>query len=326
MSSHKLLCWTAAFSAVFCLVFLFSCRNQEKDVTAAGDEALLFSKAKLKKDPILTIEDKTFFNSDFIAYLKENQGEAASRLSADSLSPLFDRFLEEKILLAGAVKKGISVNPEEMKNYLEKTGLVSNPDRTADSTVPGYVIDNLMVEKYLSDLIRNLTVEEQEIKEYYEQNKKNFLLPERVQVSQIMVSTEDRAVDLLRKLENAGETEFRRLAREESVGPEAIKGGLMGIFKPGDLPYDMEKMIFSLKEGMVSPVVESAYGFHLFRLDKTYPPQLKPMAEVAAAIRGIVLENKVKNLIEKHLVELKNSLNWQVHQENLFFKYQRTDK
>jgi parvulin-like peptidyl-prolyl isomerase len=152
------------------------------------------------------------------------------------------------------------------------------------------------------------------------------LLPERVQVSQILVPTEERAVAVLRRIENAPEQEFRKAAREESSGPEAFKGGMMGVYRQGDLPYDMEKVIFALDVGKISQVVESAYGYHIFRLDRKFPPQLQSPAEAASAIRIKILERKIKEALAVHLGGLKDTLNWKTYPDNLFFSYQRLDQ
>jgi parvulin-like peptidyl-prolyl isomerase len=130
-------------------------------------------------------------------------------------------------------------------------------------------------------------------------------------------------VEVLRRLGDTSEEEFRRIARQESAGPEAFKGGAMGVFKAGDLPYEMEKVVFSLGEGRLSPVVESSYGYHIFRVDLKLPPQLLPEAEAAPSIRLKLLDGKVKDAQAAHLEELKGTLSWSSHPDGLSFVYQR---
>jgi len=148
----------------------------------------------------------------------------------------------------------------------------------------------------------------------------------RIQVSETLVDTEEKAVSVLRRLDRAGEPEFRKIALEESIGPEAPKGGVMGVFQQGDLPADMEKVIFSLDEGRTSQVVESSYGFHIFRLDRKYPPALRDESEAAAEIHKRILAQKMKDALALHLAGLKDTLSWQAFPENLFFAYQRLDE
>ena len=285
--------------------------------------------ARLKRGPVLRVESREFGNDDLAAYVKLTGGNEAGRLSTESLSRLFDRFVDDRILLEAARERNMTLTEDEKKNYLaklagESDGGTSGPPGGAPA--PESLFDGLLVEKYTYQVIKDVRAEDAEIRAYYEERKREFLLPERVQVSQILVPTEQRAVAVLRRIENAPEAEFRKAAREESSGPEAFKGGVMGVYKQGDLPYDMEKVIFALDPGKTSQVVESSYGYHIFRLDKKYPPQLQSLDEAAPAARIKVLERKIKEALAVHLGGLKDTLSWKVFPENLFFDYLRSDQ
>jgi hypothetical protein len=315
-----------AFLAVFCLL-VSGCNREEKENPVS--RVANYGQAKIKRGPILRVESLEFTNDDLAAYIKTTGGNEAKRLSDESLSRLFDRFVDEKILLEAARQRNVTLTWDEKKNYLAKLASESNPDASApapEAAAPDYIFDSLLVEKYTYQVIKDIRVDDAEVQAYYDEHKKDFLLPERVQVSQILVQTEQRAVAVLRQIENAPEGEFRKAAREESSGPEAFKGGMMGIYKRGDLPYDMEKVIFALDEGKVSQVVESSYGYHVFRLDKRFPPQLQSVSEAAPAVRIKVLEQKIKEALAVHLGGLKDTLGWKTFPENLFFAYQRLDQ
>jgi parvulin-like peptidyl-prolyl isomerase len=187
------------------------------------------------------------------------------------------------------------------------------------------LFDRPLIEKYIYPLLKDIRVQDEEVRTTYEEHKRDFLLSERVKVSQILLETEEKAVEVLRNLENAVEEEFRKVAQEESAGPEAFKGGEMGIFKNGDLPYEMEKVIFALEEGKLSRVVESSYGYHIFRLDKKFPPELLSEVDAAPSIRVRILDGKVKEAQASHLEGLKRSLTWSSYPKMLNFTYQRNE-
>ena len=63
----------------------------------------------------------------------------------------------------------------------------------------------------------------------------------------------------------AGE-DFGKVAREVSIGPEAARGGDLGFFERGVMPEVIDRMVFSLPVGKVSDVVQSPYGFHIFKV------------------------------------------------------------
>jgi parvulin-like peptidyl-prolyl isomerase len=319
---------TAALAALAIIGLLASGCNREEKANPVSRVAN-YVQGKLNRGPILRVEALDFTNGDLVAYVKAMGGNEAKSLSAESLSRLFDRFVDEKILLEAARQRNLSLTSEEKKNYLAKLAGESNPGDAApgpQASAPDSMFDGLLVEKYTFQVIKDIRVDDAEVQAYYDEHKKDFLLPERVQVSQILVPTEERAVAVLRRIENAPEQEFRKAAREESSGPEAFKGGMMGVYRQGDLPYDMEKVIFALDVGKISQVVESAYGYHIFRLDRKFPPQLQSPAEAAPAIRIKVLERKIKEALAVHLGGLKDTLRWKTYPDNLFFSYQRLDQ
>ncbi len=271
---------------------------------------------------VLEVEGTAYSNADLDSYFRDNAGK--SELSPASLSRLYDQFAEEKLLLAAARKQGVTLAPEEEKAYLEKLSGEAPPGEAGGlATGDPHLFDRPLIEKYSRRFLAGLRVGDDEAHSYYEEHKKDFLVPERVRVSQILLDTETKAVDVLRRLVGAPEEAFRKIALEESIGPEAFKGGAMGVFKAGDLPFEMEKVIFPLEEGRLSPVVESSYGYHIFRLDRRLPPQLLPEADAAPAIRLKVLDGKFKDALAAHLDELKRSLAWSSHPDRLPFVYQR---
>jgi len=275
---------------------------------------------------VLDVEGSAFTVSDFDRYVRTNAG--TGKLSDLALSRLFDKFVEEKLLLEAARRQGVSLTQEEKKDYLIKLAGESQPEEAAAPArgeQDESLFDRPLIDKYAYPLLKDIRVQDEEVRSYYEEHKKDFLLPERVRVSQVLLETEEKAVEVLKNLENATEEEFRKIAEEESAGPEAFKGGEMGVFKNGDLPYEMEKVIFALEEGRLSRVVESSYGFHVFRLDKRFPPELLSEEQAAPSIRVRILDGKVKEALASHLEELKGSLAWSSHPEMLNFAYQRNE-
>jgi parvulin-like peptidyl-prolyl isomerase len=295
-----------SLAAILVVVCIGACGNREK----AADRT------------ILEVEGTVYRNSDLDLYVRDNAGKG--ELSPASLSRLYDRFVEEKLLLAAARGQGVTLTSEERKAYRTKlSGEI--PPREPGQGVPDdeLMFDRPLIEKYSYRFLGVLGVRDDEVHAFYEEHKRDFLVPERVRVSQILLETENKAVEVLGRLGDASEEEFRRIARQESAGPEAFKGGAMGVFKAGDLPYEMEKVVFSLGEGRLSPVVESSYGYHIFRVDRKLPPQLLPEAEAAPSIRLKILDGKVKDAQAAHLEELKGTLSWSSHPDGLSFVYQR---
>lgn len=275
---------------------------------------------------ILRIGETEYRLSDFKKYIHTSFGEGAEELESLTLSRLFDEFFESRLLLEAAREKGVVVSEEEKKEYLEKLKQGEAGEESGElwEFDPGDLMEKLVIEKYLGELTQAITVTEEEIRRYYELHKSEFFLPERVQVSQILVPTEAEAVDIWEKVKGGTEEEFRAAARAKSIGPEAANGGEMGIFQKGQLPEEMDTAVFSLSEGEVSPVLESSYGFHIFRLDRKFDSEWLSLEEASASIRHLLLDTRIKQTIRLHVRSLEERLSWQIYPENLFFPYQRT--
>lgn len=307
-------------------LFLYtSCEIPE---SSEGNAGFSLTDAQNRKSTILKIGDTLYSNADFEKYVRATLGEDQEALTVVSLSRLFDNFVDEKILLHAARAQNMVLTEKEKEDYLAKlSDELSTEDRdvSLDEGDRDFLLERLLIEKYTYELVRNLEVQEEEIKGYYELHRRDFLQPERIKVSQILLETESKAIEILERVRNADEEGFRKMARDESVGLEALKGGEMGVFEMGQLPFEMEKVIFSLQEGELSPVVKTSYGYHIFRADKRFNPKLISEEEASASIREKILNSKIEERISRHLEDLKLSLVWSFYPLNLPFPYQRID-
>ncbi len=313
------------FLAGFFLFLFTFCGGKD---TKKGSESFDLGDAEKRDKIIMSVEDSIYFNSDFEKYVSVIFGDDLSDLTVISLSRLFDNFVEEKIFLQAAKNKNINLTWEEKEEYLAKLSdeLRSEGNKAQDEEMNTDVLfDKLLVEKYTYEFVKNIEVKEDEIKEYYKLHKRDFFQSEKVRVSQILLKTEDKALEILERVKTSTEESFRKIVREASTGLEANKGGEMGVFEMGQLPFEMEKVIFSLDEGEISSVLSSTYGFHIFRLDKRYESELISESDASLKVKMIILDQKTKQLLSMHLEELENSMEWNFYLENLIFPYQRND-
>ncbi len=107
---------------------------------------------------------------------------------------------------------------------------------------------------------------------------------EQVDVSHILVSykgasgadpsvtrTKEQALARIQELKariTAGSS-FEAIAHTESDGPSRTSGGSLGEVARGDMPPPFEQVAFSQKPGVVSDPVETQFGYHLIRVNKT---------------------------------------------------------
>jgi parvulin-like peptidyl-prolyl isomerase len=301
--------WIKNKAAVFiCIGLLWHC---SPDRAGNGSPALDPEGSQNNESLVLEIESAAYTLGDFSRYVGHTAGEEAKELDENTLSRLFDTFVDEKLLLA------------EARNRIGLEDQVPDEQLLTNSSMDPSLKNRRLIEWRTGELAAGVTVEPGEISAYYENNKRDFLRPARVKVSQILLDSEDKAVQALDNVKDGDESRFREVAQLMSVGVEANKGGAMGVFQMGELPSELETVIFSLQAGEISQVVESAYGYHLFRLDEKYGPELISEQDASPEIETKIRDRKFQDLLAAHIAELKQRLSCTKYIENLSFTYSR---
>lgn len=127
---------------------------------------------------------------------------------------------------------------------------------------------------------------------YFQEHKAEFQVRETAQVRQILVATESDA--------RAIETELKKgkrmsdLAPKYSLSPEASQGGMVGWVEKG--LTDIFEPAFHMKQGQRSPVLKSAFGYHIFEVLTRKPSRNKSFQEAKAEIKGILMEKRQQSL------------------------------
>lgn len=77
-------------------------------------------------------------------------------------------------------------------------------------------------------------------------------------------------------VEIRGGSDFEQVARRESMDPATKdQGGDLGWTRRDMMVPEFDRVLFSLAPGQVSPVVETQYGFHIIRVDRVRPSEVK---------------------------------------------------
>ena len=142
-----------------------------------------------------------------------------------------------------------------------------------------------LVQKYQQEgkMIR-VAVSDQDVNEAYEREKANFpKRPPAVTFRQLVIATSatqqslDRAKAKAESLlvEIRKGADFEQVARRESMDSSRSQGGDLGWNRRNELVPEYEQMMFALAPGQVSPVVKTQYGYHIIKVDRTKPSEVK---------------------------------------------------
>nr|WP_263429800.1 peptidyl-prolyl cis-trans isomerase [Nannocystis pusilla] len=166
-----------------------------------------------------------------------------------------------------------------------------------------------------------LAVTDAEVDEEYEKIKPNYKSEgERIHASHILIpigpqdqptptgekppepSQEDKdkwrkeavaKADELYKKATAPGADFAQLAKENSVGPSADKGGDLGIFTKDRMVEEFSVAAFKLKPGEISKPVETKFGIHIIKILAKYPPGDLPKEALADQIKERLSQRKL---------------------------------
>ena len=149
--------------------------------------------------------------------------------------------------------------------------------------------------------------------EYYLANPDAFMTEEIVDVSHILVNIEDRSSEEALQLASSireqlleDPSRFEELVMEFSDDPS--KGSNSGRFartRRGEMVKAFEDVAFALvNAGDISEPVETAFGYHIIRLNANYPPRPVPFAEVKADAMTQAREKYMDNYRARYLKKL----------------------
>jgi len=306
------------FFLVFAL-FLAQCKNQSNGGKAPTpvDQA-----AANENKVILSIADVSLTNRDLKNFINLQYADIFEQKNNDKLlSRLFDVFCEQQIIWFKANHDDIQVGDDEITAYLKEV-----QSRRQDLDIDRQMIRNVLkVQKYLlAKAYKDIEVSDSEIAKFYEANLKEFQKKEEIQLFQIMVNDREKLLAIRSELLNQP-SRFEEIARSESVSPEAANGGAMGFFEKSMLPQEMEKVVFSLKVNEISPIVESPYGFHLFKITQKKKSRMLLLAAVKDEIKSKLLSAKLSSAYGEFLKGLKAEVPVRIDHKNLYFTYIKSD-
>ncbi|MBI6548772.1 peptidylprolyl isomerase [Xenorhabdus lircayensis] len=141
-----------------------------------------------------------------------------------------------------------------------------------------------------ADELKNVTVSDADIEQYYKSNLSKYTKSEQKKYSFIQLASDSAAKSILDELKKG--TDFSQLASEKSTDKfSAQKGGDLGWMEESSLPNEIKSANLTQK-GQLSDVIKLSNGYAVFRLDDIKPQVIKSLADVRAEIEKITKQEK----------------------------------
>jgi peptidyl-prolyl cis-trans isomerase C len=253
-------------------------------------------------------------------YQQQNQADGDQLRSA-----MLDEFILRQLIVREAQKRDIVASDDEISRAVadqhQKTSAdggaqnqaaLAGAERTAEIT--SYLTT---IKYYRSEVLKDVKVTPEEVEAYFKQNPARYPQEERFCVREIRVASAEEA-EKLRKQALDKPADFATLAREHSSAPTSVNGGLI-CQAANVLPKVLEDAIAPLKEGRVSEVVKSNFGYHIFRLEKRTEPQ--PFEKISRQVEEDLISSKNQKLIEAYNGRALANARIKVYYDRLGFNY-----
>lgn len=186
------------------------------------------------------------------------------------------------------------------KGFRENTRRLLSADRYADRIVQ-----------------QRVKVTDADIEAFYKLNSQLFAKPELLKLRTIaIVAPAAQGVDERRGARVRAESlrqqlatgaDFARLARQQSDDPTRQWGGELDPAPLDKLPEWMRAPAAKLKPGQLSPVIETAEGYHLLKLEERVPAVKVPLAEARQGIYDSLYNSRAREALEAAGKELREA-------------------
>ena len=239
---------------------------------------------------------------------------------------LLEDLIERKLQLAAAKRSGIDVTDPELAEALAEIMKRNSLDRRQFDTE--LAKDGLTYDQYRSELREQITLsrvfnkyvrsglslDEAELRAYYERNQKVYAQPEEIRVRQLFIKQPDNATAqqaavarerarMAYERARTGE-DFISLVRELSESENAAAGGDLGFMRRDHALPEIEQATRSLKPGEIAGPLQSAAGYHIIRLEEVRTP-VTPFDRVKDEIQSTLYQQKLENTYRTWLQTLR---------------------
>ena len=259
--------------------------------------AMLFLPAFLhasaeKAKVVARIGDRVYTTEDFQRWMELNPEDRQETVAADDKKKagMLNQIITNMVIADVARKQEFDRKPE-IKEKMK------------------YVINGFLTLEYIERAVAaEVSLTEEEIKVYYEENIDKFSTPEEVRARYISIKLDaemdetakqdarKKAEEILTRVRNGGD--FAALAKEFSDAQASRnRGGYMGWFGRGSMLPEFEAAAFALQSGETSEVIETSRGFYLIKVEERKEGEVKPLEDVRQMIEGPLLVEKKREAI-----------------------------
>jgi peptidyl-prolyl cis-trans isomerase D len=253
----------------------------------------------------------------------------------------FESGLKKELILNKLVRlltAGITVTPEELwENYRKQNEsakiefAVLAESKITDLPAPGQAEIQAYFENHQASyqlperregvylfvtnegVKKEVEVTDSDIEKYYRDNSDQFKQPARIRVSRVFLASGGKSKEVLDNETKglldriSGGEDFAALARTYSADDRAKDGGDWGFDDWRTLSDREKEQIEKLNPGEVSGLIERPDGNAIIKVTEKEPEKTQPLEEVKLRIRGILEDQKSRDLAGEKIARLEKA-------------------
>lgn len=285
------------------------------------------------EDIVARVNDQIITRSDYDRAMKEMDDEARQhgatmQQTSEAHKDLLRNLIDQQLWLSKG--KELSINGEteliqRLNEYRKQYNLDTLEDLEKAAKEQGVSFEDFKA-NIRNQIITQLVMRDQvgrkiqftpgEVQRYFEDHKKDYIQPENVRLSEILISTgadsDDpaklaaataKANDIEAKLHQGGD--FSQLAKSFSDGTTAAEGGNLGTYKRGDLAKVLEDDTFALKTGQFTEPIRTKQGLVIFKVVQHNEGGVPQYKDVEQDVEQSFYESRMMPAIRAYLTQMR---------------------
>lgn len=249
----------------------------------------------MKENKVLaTVNGKEITESQVEAFLQSLNPQVAAQFSnEEGKEKLLQELVNQELFYLDAVKN----NLDQEEAFIKELETIK---------------ENLLKQYAVAKLLGDITITEEEIKEYYEKYKDTFKKPETVRASHILVDTEEEAKNIISEIKEEG-LDFKEAAKKYSKCPSNANGGDLGYFSRGKMVPEFETAAFELNKEEISQPVKTQFGYHIILVTDKKEASESTLEEVRGELERQITIIKQNSIYSQKVTELSQKYEVKIH-------------
>ena len=284
------------------------------------------------EDVVVRVNDQIINRSDVERSEQQltqelQQSNAAPSDAADRQKNMLRDMIDQQLLLSRGKELGLNADVELIRRLddirkqnkldsLEDLEKAARQQGVSFEDFKANIRNQIITQQVVRDEVgRRLQMTPAQEQAFYDKHKQEFVQPEQVRLSEILIPTpadatdaavaqaQTKANDIEAKLK--GGAKFEDTAKTYSGGPTAAQGGDLGEFKRGALAKVLEDQTFSLKAGEFTAPVRTRQGFVILKVTEHAAAGVPPLKEVEPQIQEAMYMEQMNPALRAYLTKLR---------------------